>query len=86
LARKTLSQGVDTIDSRVVTEHPNAFKVLQITVKAYKRLYMRVDLDLLGRAKPSTWAGYQLASLAMKIITRGTSKRLQDLLLVNNIV
>jgi len=59
------------------------FRALRIAVKDYKRRYKRTELDLLGRARSTTWAKYQAASLVVKAITRGAPHRLSESLLLN---
>jgi len=47
------------------------YRALRVAKNNFKKKISRADLDVLGRARPSVWAQYLLASSAIKAITRG---------------
>jgi len=47
------------------------YRALRIAKRDFKRVIRRSELDLMGRARPTTWIQYLLANTAIKAITRG---------------
>jgi len=47
---------------------------LQIARNDFKKKVSRAELDLIGRARPTIWSNYLMASTAIKAITQCTSK------------
>jgi len=60
------------------------YRALRIVVKDYKRTTSKSTLDLLGRARPSTWAKFNTSTLVLKITTRNQPKRLCEYVLMNS--
>lgn len=47
------------------------YRALRIEKNDHRRMYSRAELDLIGRARPTTWARYLLSSTTIKAVTRG---------------
>jgi len=62
------------------------YRSLRIVAKDYKRRMHRADLDEIGRARPSTWSKYMVASRVIKIINCGFPHRLNQYLKSNSYV
>jgi len=48
------------------------YRALRIARRDYKKELSRSDLDMMGRARPTTWSQYLMASATIKAITRET--------------
>jgi len=59
-------------------------RALRIVVKDYKRMTSKSTLDLLGRARPTTWAKFITSTLVLKITTKNQPKRLCEYVLTNS--
>jgi len=54
------------------------YRALRIARNDFKRKLSRAELDRIGRARPTTWSNYLMASTAIKAITRGTPKAIAE--------
>ena len=62
------------------------YKLLRLTIQDYKKDYPREMLDLIGRAKPTQWAGYAVSSLVVNVVASGRPIRLREKILKNEYV
>jgi len=56
----------------------------RVAVKDYKRRRHRWELDGLGRARPSTWSKYALATTTIKTIQHEQPQRLREMMMTNS--
>jgi len=54
------------------------YRALRIACRDFKHRKRRSELDLLGRARPSTWSRYLTASRVIKTMNVGLPRRLCD--------
>jgi hypothetical protein len=54
------------------------YKLLRVTVRDWKNRVSRSRLDEIGRAKPSTWGNYAVASIIIKTLRDKVPSRLHD--------
>jgi len=59
------------------------FRSLRVACKDYSKKLSRAQLDQMGRARPTTWACFQTASIIMKAVLRERPKRLHDVIKQN---
>lgn len=62
------------------------YRSLRIAVRDYKRRVPRSELDLLGRARPTTWSRFQASSIVIKTMNYCLPERLYNSIKANSYV